>query len=271
MARHPEMAEVARPILAEALAAPESGVVAKAASAVRAHPMRELDGPVAAALRVALAHPWSRDRIETRAGIIEAALALGLPEARRAAETACRDDNPTLRGRVAKAVSTAGVSGVRCAPPEERGQPAPEIGHELSTPVRVVLDTDAGPLVLRLDPVAAPVAVSRVVALALAGFYSGISFHRVLPGYLAQFGDPGGDGFGGSGDWLRCETSPIPFERGDIGVALAGRDTGSSQLFVTLARTPSLDGEYAWLGHAEGDWDAVVEGDVIRSVRVEPP
>jgi cyclophilin family peptidyl-prolyl cis-trans isomerase len=53
-------------------------------------------------------------------------------------------------------------------------------------------------------------------------------------------------------------------------VALAGRDTGSSQLFVTLARYPHLDGEYAWVGHAEGPWDAVVEGDSITAVRVEP-
>ena len=51
--------------------------------------------------------------------------------------------------------------------------------------------------------------------------------------------------------------------------ALAGRDTGSSQIFVVLARTPHLDGEYAWVGRAEGDWDAVAEGDVIRAVRVE--
>ena len=54
-----------------------------------------------------------------------------------------------------------------------------------------------------------------------------------------------------------------------VGVALAGRDTGSSQIFVTLGRTPHLDGEYAWVGRAEGDWSAVAEGDVIRAVRVE--
>jgi cyclophilin family peptidyl-prolyl cis-trans isomerase len=141
----------------------------------------------------------------------------------------------------------------------------------MTAAVRIALDTDAGPLALVLDPVGAPIAVTRLTALARAGFYSGTSFHRVVPGYLAQFGDPRGDGYGGSGELLRCETSPIPFARGDVGVALAGRDTGSSQVFVTLARYPSLDGEYAWVGHAEGDWDAVVEGDIIRTVRVEPP
>ncbi len=83
-----------------------------------------------------------------------------------------------------------------------------------------------------------------------------------------QFGDRGGDGYGGSGELLRCETSPVPFGALDVGVALAGRDTGSSQIFVTLARHPHLDGHYAWVGRASGDWDAVAEGDVIKAVHV---
>ena len=72
-----------------------------------------------------------------------------------------------------------------------------------------------------------------------------------MPGFVAQLGDPDGDGYGGSGTSLRCETSPVPFAHLDVGMALAGRDTGSSQFFVTLARTPHLDGEYTRVGHAE--------------------
>jgi cyclophilin family peptidyl-prolyl cis-trans isomerase len=270
VARHPEMTDSGRSLLAQALGANEPGVVAKAANLVRAHtdrvltrpPARELDVAVADALRAALSHPWAHDLIETRAALVEAALATQLPEGRGVAEAACKDENATLRARVAKALASAGTLGARCDPPDDRGPPAAEIGHELAAPVRIALETDAGPLALVLDPAGAP--------LARAGFYTGTAFHRVVPGYLAQFGDPGGDGYGGSGELLRCETSPTPFERDDIGVALAGRDTGSSQLFVTLARYPSLDGQYGRVGHAEGDWDAVVEGDVIRAVRVEP-
>jgi cyclophilin family peptidyl-prolyl cis-trans isomerase len=55
-----------------------------------------------------------------------------------------------------------------------------------------------------------------------------------------------------------------------VGVALSGRDTGSSQLFITLGRHPHLDGEYALVGKASGDWDAVAEGDVIKSVKIAP-
>jgi cyclophilin family peptidyl-prolyl cis-trans isomerase len=113
------------------------------------------------------------------------------------------------------------------------------------------------------------VAVARLVGLARSGFYTGLSFHRVVPGFVAQLGDRGGDGYGGSGALLRCETAPVPFAPLDVGVALAGRDTGSSQLFVTLTRSPHLDGEYAWIGRADGDWSAVAEGDVIRAVRIQ--
>ena len=119
------------------------------------------------------------------------------------------------------------------------------------------------------EPDLAPIAATRFVELARAGFYRGIVVHRVVPGYVAQFGDPGGDGYGGSGSLLRCETSPVPFGPLDVGVALAGRDTGSSQLFVSLGRYPKLDGDYARIGRAEGDWAAVAEGDVINGAKVE--
>ena len=68
---------------------------------------------------------------------------------------------------------------------------------------------------------------------------------------------------------LPCETSPKPYVAGSVGVALAGRDTGSSQLFVTHRATPRLTGEYAILGQAEGPWDALIDGDVIQDVTVE--
>jgi cyclophilin family peptidyl-prolyl cis-trans isomerase len=148
---------------------------------------------------------------------------------------------------------------------------APEIDASLERPTTVRITTDAAnDLEVTFDPTLAPVAATRFVALARAGFFTNIVVHRVVPGFVVQFGDPGGDGYGGSGKLLRCETSPVPFDALDVGIALAGRDTGSSQLFVTLAPTPHLDGEYTRLGHARGDWAAVAEGDVVLSVTVEP-
>jgi cyclophilin family peptidyl-prolyl cis-trans isomerase len=199
--------------------------------------------------------------------VLEAAASVRMPGAREAAAAACRDPNATVRDHAAKSLRALGDN-ASCAPPDSTAPPADEIAHPLAHPTRVIFDTDAGELSITFDPDLAPVAAARFVALARTGFFKGIVVHRVVPGFVVQFGDPGGDGYGGSGKLLRCETSPVPFDALDVGVALAGRDTGSSQLFVTLGRFPHLDGEYTRVGRATGDWAAVAEGDVIHETRV---
>ncbi len=292
-ARHPELGAAVLPVVARGLSAGEPGVVATAATFVQAHPdrafvlaeserraaldpsappppatpARELDKAIAAGLRAALAHVWSEDLVETRGALLEAALSVGLEEGKAFARAACADGNATVRARAAKALAAAGEKDVTCPAPDT-GEAAVELEHELTHGAQVLFETDGGSLRVRFDPTLAPIAATRLVALARSGFYTGVVIHRVVPGFVVQLGDRGGDGYGGSGDLLRCETSPAPFGPLDVGVALAGRDTGSSQMFVTLARSPRLDGQYAWVGHAEGDWNAVAEGDVVRAVRV---
>jgi cyclophilin family peptidyl-prolyl cis-trans isomerase len=294
IAHHPELGDAARVVLAEALGASAPGVVATAANVVRAHPdrvyvlaererrdaldpnapppqpnpARELDSRVAAALRTAMARPWTEDLVETRIALVDAALSVGLEEAHAFALAACHDVNAALRARASTALASAGVV-TTCAPPEVASAPAAEIDGPISRPTRVVFDTDAGALGIVFDPALAPIAATRFVALARSGFYTGMTIHRVVPGFVVQLGDPGGDGYGGSGKLLRCETSPVPFHALDVGVALAGRDTGSSQLFVALARYPHLDGQYTWVGRGDGDWNAVTEGDLVHRVRLE--
>ncbi|HTQ41222.1 MAG TPA: ElyC/SanA/YdcF family protein [Polyangiaceae bacterium] len=294
--RHPEAGDAALPPIADALASGQAGLVATAADVVHAHPdrmytlaasekraaldpaappptanpLKEVNVWVAKGLRDAMAHPWSEDLVETRVAVLDAALALGLDEAKPYAQAACHDANATVRTRAAKALAAAGQKDATCPAPEKPEDVAPEAEAPLAHATRVVFDTDAGSFGIRFDPALAPVAASRFVALARSGFYTGVVVHRVVPGFVVQLGDRGGDGYGGSGQSLRCETSPVPFGALDVGVALAGRDTGSSQVFVTLARHPHLDGEYAWVGRADGDWDAVAEGDVVRAVHVEP-
>jgi len=294
--RHPEAGDAALPVIADALASGQAGMVATAADVVHAHPdrmyslaaserraaldpaappptanpLKEVNVWVAKGLRDAMAHPWSEDLVETRVAVLDAALALGLDEAKPYGQAACRDANATVRARAAKALAAAGQKDATCPAPEKPADVAPEAEAPLAHATRVAFDTDAGSLGIRFDPALAPVAASRFVALARSGFYTGVVVHRVVPGFVVQLGDRGGDGYGGSGQSLRCETSPAPFGALDVGVALAGRDTGSSQVFVTLARHPHLDGEYAWVGRADGDWDSVAEGDVVRAVHVEP-
>jgi cyclophilin family peptidyl-prolyl cis-trans isomerase len=294
--RHPELGDAALSAIATALGAAEPGVVATAASLIQVHPervfvlaaserraaldpasppptanpAREVEPSIAAALRAALARPWADDLVETRGALIDAGLAAGLPEGMQFARAACRDANATLRTRAARALAAAGEKDAVC-PSLAPGPTAAEIGHAMAHPVRVLFDFDAGPLAVRFDPSLAPIAATRFVALARSGFFTGVVVHRVAPGFVVQFGDRGGDGYGGSGAPLRCETSPTAFGPLDVGVALAGRDTGSSQIFVTLERSPRLDGQYSWVGRAEGDWNAVAEGDVVRDVTIDDP
>jgi cyclophilin family peptidyl-prolyl cis-trans isomerase len=286
---HPEIDDAAAAISA-ALATQEPGVVATAAEFVTAHPerlsgsakheSRATDGsaPVVAGLlpdvanklKDAIDRNWAPDEIETIGALLEAAGAARLEAALPKLESYCRDANPTLREHAARGLSLIRSAKTTCDPalPAEA---AKELGHLATAPIKLELDTDAGTLGLTLDPASAPVAVTRFADLAREGFYNGVVVHRVVPGFVVQFGDTGGDGFGGLGRApLRCETTPAPFEPLDVGVALAGRDTGSSQMFVTLARYPHLDQEYALVGKATGDWAALAEGDVVRSVKVMP-
>ncbi len=291
---HGELGDVGRAALAEALASKTAGLVATAAAVVQAHPdrvmtlaesekraaldprspppsanpARDVDPNIARALKEALAFPWAEDLVETRTNLVDAVVAVRIAGAREAAAAACKDANLTVRDRAVKALRALGDDAPSCPPPPTPLAPAPELGRLVVHPVKIVLQTDAGELAFVVEPELAPVTATHLVELARAGFFKGILVHRVVPGFVVQLGDPGGDGYGGAGTLVRDETSPVAFGPLDVGIALGGRDTGSSQIFVTLARYPHLDGEYARVGRAEGDWAAVAQGDVVRDVRV---
>ncbi len=269
----------ARELVAWGLAQEHAGTVAAAArvlasrpelSTASVRPARRGGGlePQAAHER-ALARAWAEDDTETVAALASAAGAIRLTAARPRLLELCKSPWPVLRAHAERALVTLGDKDASCAPtPHARA--AAELDAPRS-PTRVVLDTDAGELTLELDPSVAPTAVARLSDLVTAGFYDGMAVHRVVPGFVVQLGDRAGDGTGGAGkEPLRCETSPSPFDARSVGVALAGRDTGSSQLFVALSRLPHLDGRYALLGRASGDWDAVAEGDIIRKATLAP-
>ncbi|MCR9166553.1 MAG: peptidylprolyl isomerase [Nannocystaceae bacterium] len=117
----------------------------------------------------------------------------------------------------------------------------------------------------------APWNQSAVASLADEGFYDGLTFHRVVPGFVVQGGDPRGDGYGGPGFLLPCEWSNQHYERGVVGMALAGKDTGGSQFFIAQAREPRLDARYTILGRVtEGldVLDALLPHDVMTKVEV---
>src|SRR5262249_60349696 len=97
-----------------------------------------------------------------------------------------------------------------------------------------------------------------------SNYSKGLTSHRVVPDFVVQGGAPRGDGEGGPGFTLRCEVSPRSYLRGTVGMALAGKDTGGSQVFVTLSPQPHLDGRYTIIGTVVSGMEAldgVEEGD----------
>jgi cyclophilin family peptidyl-prolyl cis-trans isomerase/HEAT repeat protein len=278
---HAELTEAYR-VLADALTATSLGVVASAAHVLTSYPERAAsinpangdahgapnpDPSVVQALTQAYAATRARHSVEVQSLLLDAIGALQILSLKEAVNGACGSDNPTLREHAEKNLQLLGEAARHC----DKFSPGTDTDSQALSAESAVLtlDTDAGSLTLKLDATFAPNAVARIVTLAQGGFYDGVLVHRVVPGFVAQFGDPSGDGYGGDDKPpLRCETSPIPFTAGSVGVALAGRDTGSSQLFVTLGRYPHLDGEYAWLGQAGPGWARVAAGDRIRHVSV---
>jgi cyclophilin family peptidyl-prolyl cis-trans isomerase/HEAT repeat protein len=135
--------------------------------------------------------------------------------------------------------------------------------------VRAVVTTTKGSFTIELLPEAAPLTVDNFVQLARRGYYRGIVFHRVVANFVIQDGDPRGDGNGGPGYAIRCEVNEVEYDRGAVGMALSGKDTGGSQWFVTHAPQPHLDGGYTVFGRVISGMnavDAIVRGDVIRSI-----
>ncbi len=139
---------------------------------------------------------------------------------------------------------------------------------------RAVIETDRGDIALDLFPQHAPKTVNNFVTLAKDGFYDGLTFHRVIPNFMVQGGDPTGTGAGGPGYKFEDETqgNPLRHERGVISMANAGPNTNGSQFFITHGPQPHLDGRHTVFGRVvEGQdvVDAIRQGDTMNRVRIE--
>jgi cyclophilin family peptidyl-prolyl cis-trans isomerase/HEAT repeat protein len=136
------------------------------------------------------------------------------------------------------------------------------------------IETAHGPVVIAPAIEDAPATVAQLSRLAREGFFRRLTFHRVVPDFVVQGGDPRGDGEGGPGFTIPCEVSPRPYLRGTVGMALAGKDTGGSQFFVALSPQPHLDGRYTIIGTVLSGMEALdgmVEGDPLSDWVVVTP
>jgi peptidylprolyl isomerase len=119
---------------------------------------------------------------------------------------------------------------------------------------QLYLDLKNGRVVIQMRPDLAPKHVARIKELARKGFYDGLTWHRVIGGFMAQGGDPRGTGSGGSGVNIPAEFTNEPFNRGTVGMARSSNpDSGDSQFFICFARSAFLDGKYTV-------WGQVIDG-----------
>ena len=137
------------------------------------------------------------------------------------------------------------------------------------------LDLKDGRVVIELRPDLAPKHVARIKELTRKGFYDGLVFHRVIDGFMAQTGDPQGNGTGGSGVKLPAEFSKAPFDRGTVGMARSNDpNSGDSQFFICFAPAQFLDGKYTVWGEVVSGMefvDKIKKGDRASNGAVSNP
>jgi peptidyl-prolyl cis-trans isomerase B (cyclophilin B) len=186
-----------------------------------------------------------------------------------------------MRGRLIKStylvLAAAFVAAATCMAANLDGVPVRNTGHYAT------LDTDRGVIVIEFYPAVAPKTVENFETLTKKGFYNGLTFHRVVPGFVVQGGDPKGDGSGGPGYDLPAEISPAEKHlRGSVATARLGdavnpdRKSSGSQFYICLEPQPGLDGQYTVFGGViEGMAvvDKIQVGDHIKKVTLasQPP
>ena len=149
--------------------------------------------------------------------------------------------------------------------------PAPSLDPENT----LYMDLPFGRVVIALRPDKAPKTVARIKELVRMGFYDGLTFHRVIPGFMAQGGDPKGDGTGGSGQNIPAEFNDLKHLRGTISMARSSDpNSADSQFFICFAPAPFLDGQYTAFGRVVSGMeyvDMIKKGDEARNGEVEDP
>jgi len=139
----------------------------------------------------------------------------------------------------------------------------------------VTIETDKGNIAFEMFPDVAPKTVARITELIKQGFYNGLTFHRVVPGFVIQGGDPKGNGTGGSGVNLKAEFNKKPHLLGTVAMARANDpDSADSQFYICLGPQPFLDGKYTVFGQVtdKASLDVIQkiqQGDVMRKVTVK--
>jgi cyclophilin family peptidyl-prolyl cis-trans isomerase len=213
----------------------------------------------------ALAH------VSSAPAIAEALAALDAKDAIADLEPWLSSPHPTVSAAAAAALTALKRSPVIAQRVERPVEFAKAMS--LAKEAHLLLRTEKGTVDIKLFTEEAPLTALNIIGLARQGFFRNVTFHRIVPDFVAQGGDPRGDGEGGPDHTIRCEVNRRVYARGVVGMALSGKDTGGSQFFVTVAPQPHLDGRYTSFGEVVSGQevvDALLEGDAILEVRVTP-
>ena len=156
--------------------------------------------------------------------------------------------------------------------PAKRYSSPPPMQIEMNRTYHVVIKTNKGDIHLQLNPAEAPQTVNNFVALARDGYYDGVTFHRVVPNFVIQGGDPTGTGSGGPGYKFNDESVKRPYKAGTVAMANAGPNTNGSQFFICLEDQQGLPPNHTIFGDTVSGMDVVRNirvGDVMQSVTIE--
>lgn len=161
-----------------------------------------------------------------------------------------------------------GVIKMPAQQPQSYNSPVPMV-IDINKKYTAVIKTAKGDLTLELYPQDAPVTVNNFVTLARKGFYNGLTFHRVIPGFMAQGGDPSGNGTGGPGYKFQDEFSQRTHVAGALSMANSGPNTNGSQFFICYEPQPHLNGKHTVFGQLTQGMDVLkrlVNGDKMNEV-----
>lgn len=222
-------------------------------------------GPSAAPALIAAFERFTKSSPDIAAGIAVDTAKLAKDAAIPSLEAAVLSPNDALFLAASKA-----LRGMGRTPPPRTAAPSAAIpladflaAQDLT---RATLKTSRGDIKLEMRPDIAPLMVWHLAQLSRKGFFHNLAFHRVVPAFVVQGGDPRSDGSGGSGTSVPCELNDLRYDRGAVGIALSARDTGDSQFFLTLTPQPHLEENYTVVGkmaHGADVLDVLQVGDPI--------
>lgn len=227
------------------------------------------------ALTQALEQSKSDKLNDARLALLNAVGKYKTPQAVNAVKPSLADPDQRVRRRAADLLRQMGAGG-EDVPAEAASAPHDQayyarVRRLLDKKVTVTIYTSKGPIKVEMFAHESPMTVDNFIELAKKKYFDGIIFHRVVPNFVVQGGDPRGEGNGGPGYQIRCEINPHLYQRGSVGMALSGKDTGGSQFYFCHSPQPHLDGGYTVFGQVIAGMEAVdklTRGDVIERIEV---